>query len=100
MTDNTQRLFENENGDLEARRSADTNDAAANVASAFNRFGENLANDINSIGTAYAATKQSQTDNANATRQLNHTAKQPRASKRVRISHLHPFHRVCVRKSA
>lgn len=52
------------------RRTADTNGAAANVASAFNRFGESLANGINSVGKALAAAKQSQIDNANATRQL------------------------------
>ncbi len=53
------------------RRTADTNGAAANVVSAFNRFGESLANGINSVGAAYAAAKQSQIDNANTTRQLN-----------------------------
>ncbi len=53
------------------RRTADTNGAAANVVSAFNRFGESLANGINSVGAAYAAAEQSKIDNANTTRQLN-----------------------------
>lgn len=52
------------------RRTADTNGAAANVVNAFNRFGESLANGINGVVGAYTAAKQSEIDNANATRQF------------------------------